>query len=87
MDNLRDSIRDHKKTVTLSAEQINFVMNINRYMQQQLDILQERLAAEVLRYLAVNDFEMDPKKDFNFEFHPERESDNLVITEKIIGRR
>lgn len=87
MNNLRDSIKDHKKTVTLSGEQITFIMNINRYMQQQLDMLQERLAAECLRYMAVNDFGMDPNKDFNFEFHPERESDNLTITEKIVGKR
>lgn len=83
MDSLKDSLRDHKKTVTMSSAQVNFLTRINQRTQVMLDHLQEMQAAEFLHFLAVSEFGMDPNKDFNFEYHPELESDNLIITEKI----
>ena len=83
MDSLKDSLRDSSKTVTLTSSQLNFLSNVHNYVQSQLDILQERLAGAYLNQLAVDEFGMDPKKDFIFDFHPEKEHDNLTITEKI----
>lgn len=82
MESLKDSLSNHSKTVTLTAPQIDFLMRMNAMFQQALNEVQEKIAAEYLRQLAVDNFKMSPSKDFHFDFHPEREFDNLVITEK-----
>lgn len=87
MDSLKDSLADHKKTVTMSATQINFLTRLQKRSQLALDQLMEILASEYLHYLAISEFGMDPGRDFGFEYHPEKEYDNLVITEKIIGKK
>ena len=86
MNNLKDSLNENRKTVTLSASQIDFLNRVHQMMQLTLEQLKERVAAEYLHQLAVDQFGMDASKDFNFEFHPEREFDNLIITEKIVQR-
>lgn len=82
MANLKDSQNTTGKTVTLSAAQIQFLSNMHAYMQQQLDILMEQMAGMYLNHLSVSEFKMDPNKNYHFEFHPDREYDNLTITEK-----
>ena len=57
------------------------------YVQSQLDILQERVAVAYLNQLAIDEFGMDPKKDFKFDYHPEKEFDNLNITETIKSKK
>lgn len=83
MDNLKDSLRDHNKTVTLNVHQIDYLNRIQKRTQAVLDQLMEMQAAEFLHYLAVHEFGMDPKKDFHFDYHPEKEFDNLTITETV----
>jgi hypothetical protein len=82
MNSLKDSLNSKTETVTLSAEEINYLSHMNQYMQAKLDEMQEHFAGLYLNYLAVNKFNMDPRKNFHFEYHPERESNNLTITEK-----
>lgn len=82
MDSLKDSLHNHSQTVTLSASEIDFLMRINAVSQQLLNEIQEKLAGEYLRMLAVDKFKMSPAKDFHFDFHPEQEFENLIITEK-----
>lgn len=83
MDSLRDSLQNHQKTVTLSGAQVDFLMRVNARAQEMLNQFQEAVASEYLHQLAVTQFGMNPNKDFHFEFHPEKEADNLTITERI----
>lgn len=87
MDSLKDSLRDNSKTVTMNARQIMFLDRLQKRAQAAVDQLMETVAAEYLSLLAVTDFGMSANKDFHFEYHPEREVDNLTITEKIIHKR
>jgi hypothetical protein len=84
MSNLKDSLSSNTKTVTLSAEEVNYLTHINQYMQAKLDEIQEHLAGAYLNHLAVSKYGMDAKKDFVFEYHPEKEHGNLTITEKLL---
>jgi hypothetical protein len=83
MDNLKDSLRDHKKTVTLTASQIDFLNRVHKWAQLTFEQLKEKIASEYLHELAIHEFGMDPNKDFHFDFHPEKEYDNLTITERL----
>lgn len=83
MANLKDSLGGNSKTVTLSVSQIDFLMRINKHLQIMLSDLQEKMASEYLHDLAIREFGMDNTKDFSFDFHPEKEFDNLTIREKI----
>lgn len=84
MSNLKDSLSDNptSKTVTLSIDEVAYITHLQQYMQAKLTEIQEHLAGHYLSYLAVNKFELDPTKEFLFEYHPELESDNLIITER-----
>lgn len=82
MDSLKDSLNDNQKTVTLTPQQVQFLGHINHYLQNTLTQLQEHFAGQYLSYLAATEFGLDANKNFHFEYHPEREYDNLVITEK-----
>lgn len=81
MANLKDSLND-KRTVTLNAADLHVLGQLNAYLQQELDLLQNRMAGMLLNYFAVEKFGMDPGKDYQFEYHPDREYDNLTITVK-----
>lgn len=83
MTNLKDSLSSNTQTVTLSVEEVNYLTHMNQYLQVKLTELQEHFAAQFLSHLAVTKFKMDPNKDFHFEYHPEKEHGNLVITEKL----
>lgn len=81
---LKDSIGSSTRTVTMSNEQIAYLQNMRAHFQQELDRIMEYQAAQFLRYIAVESFGADPNKDIRFQYHPERETDNLIITEHII---
>lgn len=82
MANLKDTSNGTSKTVTMDLGDITFLGQMHAYMQQELDQLMERMAGMFLNYLAVSKFDMDSSKDYHFEYHPDREYDNLTITEK-----
>lgn len=83
MSNLKDSLNTApvSKTVTLSADDVLYLTHINQYAQVELTKMQEYFAGQFLAYLSIHKFEMDPTKNYTFNFHPEKESDNLTITE------
>lgn len=82
MESLRDSLDKHQKTVTMTSSQIDFLMRLNARAQKMFDDFKEMIAGEYLHQLAVDEFGMDPTKDFSFQFHPELEADNFTIIEK-----
>lgn len=87
MNSLKDSLADGSKTVTMSAAQINFLERLRKRAQASLDMLMESVASEYLHSLAIDSFGMDPGKDFQFEYHPEKEFDNLTISERVVHKR
>lgn len=83
MANLKDSLSDSSKTVTLSEEDKAFLGHVNQFIQFKLDEIQQHIAGAILSRWAVEKFGMDANKDFQFSFDPEKKIDNLVITETI----
>ena len=82
MANLKGTDNNISKTGTMDLADITYLGQMHAYMQQELDTLMERMAGMFLNHVAVTKFDMNPNKDYHFEYHPDREYDNLTITEK-----
>lgn len=81
MSSLKDSLNKSSKTVTISAEDKAYLVYINQVMQTELDMLQQRMAARFLNHLAVTQFGFDGGLDLRFNYDPDKDTDNLTITE------
>jgi hypothetical protein len=78
---LKDSLNDSAQTFTLNPEQVQFLAHVNKFLQSQLDVIQQHFAASFLNYVATNEFKYAPGSDLRFNFDPTKQEDNLVITE------
>lgn len=81
MSGLKDSLNKKSKTVTISADDKAVLVYMHQFLQTELDMLQQRMAARFLNYLATEKFGFDGNADLRFNYDPEKEVDNLTITE------
>jgi len=81
MSNLKDSLNKPSKIVTLSAEDKAYLLYINQVLQTELDMLQQRMAARFLNHISVEKFGFEGGTDLRFNYDPNKDIDNLMITE------
>lgn len=79
---LKDNLNKNSKTVTVNAEDKSVLEYMNKLLQVELDMVQQRMAARFLNYLAVTKFGFEASNDLRFNYDPEKEVDNLTITEE-----
>lgn len=68
------------RTVTLEASELEFLQQMHQSFQVELDRVQQQMAANFLRYIAVNKHEYAPACDLRFNLDPTKTEDNLEIT-------
>lgn len=81
MRNLKDSLNKPSKTVTLSPEDKAYLQYLNQVLQTELDMLQQRMAARFLNHVSVEKFGFEGGTDLRFNYDPDKDVDNLTITE------
>lgn len=79
---LKDNLNKNSQTVTITTEDKSILEYMNKLLQVELDMIQQRMAARFLNYLAVTKFDFDDTNNLHFNYDPEKEIDNLVITEE-----
>jgi hypothetical protein len=81
MSNLKDSLNNNSKIVTLAEEDITYLTHLNQYLQTELNAIQQHCAAQFLSYVAITKFGFGDTTNLRFNYQPEKKVDNLTITE------
>jgi len=80
MGKIKDNLGINRKEVhTLEPSEVAFLRMQQSKFQAELDRIMQNMAADFLRYIAVNRFEYSPDMDLRFNFLPDKTENNLEI--------
>lgn len=81
MGKIKDNLNSGRtRTVTLEKSELEYMQQMHDLVQAELDRVQNVMAANFLRYIAVNKHEYAPACDLRFNLDPTKAEDNLEIT-------
>jgi len=71
---------ENTETVTLTQQEIAFLKSTAAYFQEMLDKMQQSMAVEYLKQVAVSRFEYNLNDELEFKLDMNKYSDNLEIS-------
>ena len=81
MGKIKNSLNlENTETVTLTQQEIAFLKSTAAYFQEMLDKMQQSMAVEYLKQIAVSRFEYSMNDELEFKLDMNKYSDNLEIS-------